>query len=195
MYYSNKLANSDNKPKTTWSIIKSITNNKKNCKNIPMIQIDGKTTTHYQTIVEKFNNYYISVADNITNGNFPKNIIDDLIKINPFNYLYSAFKQPFTNIALKNVTTYETEKIIKELKNKNSCGYDEVKVKILKISSHFIISPLTYICNRMLTIGTFPDRLKFSEIIPIYEKGDRTLIYNYKPISLLPVFFLKFLKK
>jgi hypothetical protein len=91
MNYDNKLANSNNKPKTTWSIIKSINNNKTNFKNIPMIQIDGKTTTYYQTIVEKFNNYYISVADNITNGNFPKNTIDDLIKINPLNYLYSAF--------------------------------------------------------------------------------------------------------
>jgi hypothetical protein len=29
MYYNNKLANSDNKPRTTWSIIKSITNNKR----------------------------------------------------------------------------------------------------------------------------------------------------------------------
>jgi hypothetical protein len=86
------------------------------------------------------------------------------------------------------VTTYEIEKIIKELKNKNSCGYDEVTVKILKISSPFIISPLTYICNRMLTTGTFPDRLKFSEIIPIYKRGDKTLISNYRPISLLPVF-------
>ena len=56
----------------------------------------------------------------------------------------------FTNIELKNTTTGEIEKIIKELKSKRSCGYDEITTKILKISSPFIVSPLTYICNRML---------------------------------------------
>jgi len=48
--------------------------------------------------------------------------------------------------------------------------------KILKISSPFIVSPLThththiFICNRMLSTETFLDRLKFSEIKPIYKK-------------------------
>ena len=72
-----------------------------------------------------------------------------------------------TMVKLKNTTTVEIEKIIKELKSKRSCGYDE----ILKISSPFIVLPLTYICNRMLSTGTFPDRLKYSEIKPIYKKG------------------------
>ena len=185
MYYNSKFANSDNKPKATWSIIKTITNNKKNCNNILMMQIDGKITTHYQTIAEKCNHYYVSVADNITKN---KSTTDNSNKINLLNYLYYAFKQSFTNIRVKNTTTYEIEKIIKKLKSKKSCGYDEIKVRILKISSPFIVSPLTYICNRMLITGTFPDRLKFSEIKPMYKKGDKTLIANYRPISLLPVF-------
>jgi len=107
MYYNNKLANSNNKPKTTWSIIKTITNNKKNCNNRLMMQIDGKITTHYQTIAEKFNDYYVSVPDNITNN---KSSTDNSNKINPLNYLYFAFKQSFTNITVKNTPTYEMEK-------------------------------------------------------------------------------------
>ena len=45
MYYNNKLANSTNKPKTTCSIIKTITNNKKNLSNILMMETDGKITS------------------------------------------------------------------------------------------------------------------------------------------------------
>jgi len=75
-----------------------------------MMEIDGKITTHHQTTAEEFNNYYISVADNITNNNLVNNTIGDLNKDNPFNYLYSAFQQSFTNIKLKNKTTDEIEK-------------------------------------------------------------------------------------
>ena len=76
------------------------------------MEIEGKHTTHHQSIAEKFNTYYISVADNITNNNQAKNTIDDLHKKDPLNYLYSAFQQSFTNIKLKNTTTGEIEKII-----------------------------------------------------------------------------------
>jgi hypothetical protein len=144
--------------------------------------------SHHQTITEKCNNYYVSVAYNITNNNPINNTIGDLNKINLLNYLYSVFKQSFRNIKIKNTTTVEIEKIIKDLKSKKSCGYDEITTKMLKISSLFIVLPLTHTCKRMLSTGTFPDRLKFSEIKPIYKKCDKTLITNYRPISLLPVF-------
>ena len=40
--------------------------------------------------------------------------------------------------------------ILKSLKNKTSHGYDEISDKILKASAPFILSPLTYIINKVL---------------------------------------------
>ena len=99
---------------------------------------------HSKTIAEKFNNYYVSMADNITDNPINDNN-GDLNRINPLNCLYSVFKQSFTNIKMTNTITYEMKKITEVLKSKQSCRYDKITTKILKISSPFIVSPLTYI--------------------------------------------------
>jgi len=74
------------------------------------------------------------------------------------------------------------------MKCKDSCGYDEVSTRILKNSAPYISSPLTYTFNKILSTGIFPDRLKFSEIKPLFKKGDKTEFSNYQPISLLTSF-------
>jgi len=77
--------------------------------------------------------------------------------------------------------TYEIEKII-------SCGYDEISDHIIKFSAPFIISSLTYTCNAVLSTGVFPDRLKYSIVKPIFKKGNKQEISNYRPIYLLTSF-------
>jgi hypothetical protein len=57
-----------------------------------------------------------------------------------------------------------------------------------KTSMPFIISPLVYICNRILFTGIFPARLKYSEIHPIHKKGDEVNISKYRQISVLTSF-------
>ena len=51
-----------------------------------------------------------------------------------------------------------------------------------------ICSPLTYICNKSISTGIFPDRLKYSIIKPLYKKGERTDPSNYRLISMLTSF-------
>jgi hypothetical protein len=59
---------------------------------------------------------------------------------------------------------------------------------LLKLSSPFILSPLTHICNKSLSLGIFPDHLKYSEIKPLLTKGDKHNISNYRPNSILNSF-------
>ena len=78
--------------------------------------------------------------------------------------------------------------IIHTLKTKDSYGYNEVSSRIIKISAPYILSPLTYIFNKVLSMGVFPERLKFSEVKPLFKNGLKTELSNYRPISLLTVF-------
>ena len=108
--------------------------------------------------------------------------------------LHKNFKLPCSNMKLNYTTPREIEKINKPLKFKNTLGYDGITMRILKVCTPFIASPLTYICNKSLSLGIFLCWLKFSEINPLYIKGDRTDINNFRPIPLL-ISFSKILEK
>jgi hypothetical protein len=81
------------------------------------------------------------------------------------------------------VTEIEINNAINNLKSKNSSGYDGITNKLLKLSSHTISRPLSYIINKSLIKGVCPERLKYT-IKPKLKKGDKTLIQNYRPISI-----------
>jgi len=101
----------------------------------------------YQNIANIFNTYFTTITDKIsTNNSITFYVASNAF--HPLNYLHQVFIRPFPNIKLTPVSTKEVSEIIKSLKWKNSHGYDEITIKILKISLPFIISPLMYICNR-----------------------------------------------
>jgi Notch-like protein len=80
------------------------------------------------------------------------------------------------------------KKIMKSLKTRHSHGYVEICVKILKLSALFVSSPLTYVCNKCLSSGIFPTRLKFSIAKPVFKNGDKFDISNFRPVYLLTSF-------
>ena len=45
---------------------------------------------------------------------------------------------------------------------------------------------ITLIVNQCLTTGIFPNKLKIAKVVPVFKKGDKDLLNNYRPISMLP---------
>jgi len=103
-------------------------------------------------------------------------------------YLDHNSEYPFPKIKWHHTSSNEINKIIKSLKPKNSAVYNDIPLKILKISALFMVSPLTYICSHALSLGIFPERLKYSVVKLMFMKGDRSVIYNYRPIFLITSF-------
>ena len=88
----------------------------------------------------------LNIAGSISNNRTNKKKED----ASPLQNLFKYFNQPFKDVSWPYTATIEINKITDSLKSKNSCGYDEISTKIIKISKPFIISPLTNICNKML---------------------------------------------
>jgi hypothetical protein len=87
-----------------------------------------------------------------------------------------------------NLKPTSTKEIIEIVKSKNSGGYDEIPVKVLKLSLPFIIPPLIYIRNKSLLEGIFPTWLKFSQIIPVLKKGKNQ---TYQTTDQFPYFLFQ----
>jgi hypothetical protein len=55
----------------------------------------------------------------------------------------------------------------------------------LKACKSFINEPISYLCNKAILEGIFPDRLTYVTIVPVHKRDDKNLESNYRPISIL----------
>ena len=62
-------------------------------------------------------------------------------------------------------TETEIKKIIKNLKNTKSTGYDNFSTHFIKISSSILVPALTKIFNLSIKTGTYPDKLKIAKVL------------------------------
>jgi hypothetical protein len=109
-------------------------------------------------------------------------IYENWIVTTPWNIYIKLLKKPSPGIKFKYTSTKEIKIMITFLKP-NSHGYDVISTKILKASSQFINSPLTYICNQSKSTVVFPSCLKYSIVKPLFKNGNKKDMSNYRPIS------------
>ena len=68
-------------------------------------------------------------------------------------------------------------------------------IRILSCAKYIIVSgPLADIFNMSAQKGVFPPKLKQAKVIPVYKSNDDTVQGNYRPISLLSIFYQIFEK-
>jgi exonuclease III len=170
-YYTKYISNSSNKCKAAWNVIKG-NHNQQSKKEIHNITNRQKVQLYTpQEIAEEFNDYFINVNKKYTT---PKTY--DMI---------SNTQQ--RSIFLSPTNPCEINKIICSLRNTSSTGFDELPTKIIKSISLILSIPLSYLINISFEQGTFPTILKKSVVKPIFKKGNKSELGNYRPITLIPV--------
>ena len=85
------------------------------------------------------------------------------------------------------VSSTEIKDVMKKLNRKKAQGYDEIPTSFIKDGANILAEPLASLINRCLENSLFPSAEKCAKITPIYKSEERSLLDNYRPISILPV--------
>ena len=89
---------------------------------------------------------------------------------------------------IAHISNEEILDIISSLENK-STGPSSIPLKLLSLIANLIIIPLAYIINMSVLTGEYPDSIKLVKVIAIHNGGSTQDVNNYRPISLLSIFY------
>ena len=165
------LEDSNTAPKTYWAILNRLLYNKK-IPAIPPLFIDGKFVSDFYKKANIFNNFFASICTPIKNASI----------LPAFSYRTEQRINSFR------VSEGDILAIMKTLDPAKAHGLDNISIKMIKICNDSITKPLKLIFEQSLKQGEFPNLFKKANVVPSHKKEDKTLVKNYRPISLLPVF-------
>ena len=78
-------------------------------------------------------------------------------------------------------------KILRALDINKTHGHNEISIRMLKLCDKSIIKPLSILFQNRIDTRIFPDTWNKSNTVPVHKKGDKQILDNYRPVSLLPI--------
>ena len=147
-------------------MLKTFLNNKK-IPAIPPIFHDNKFITDFKQKAEIFNSHFSKQCTPlINNSKIPSECP-------------RKSNEPLSSITFE---INDIDKIIKNLDPNKSHGHDMLSIRMWKLCGESIYKPLNLIFK-----FCFPSEWKKAYVVPVFKKGDKQLVKNYRPISLLPI--------
>jgi len=172
--FNEKISECGSDSKKRWSTLKSHLKISKSTDNVEKLIVNDESITDKQKIAESFKTHFETCAQKLAES-VPNSTENNIL-------IDQQEEWEFTSTNIDKVT-----KCIDSLQTKNSCGFDLLSNRMIKKEKNLFAKLLTPLINETLAAGVFPTVLKKAIVIPIFKKGDKTKLDNYRPISLLPV--------
>ena len=174
MTYLKNLGNKANDPSNTqksyWKIINRVMN-KCRAPKIPPILVNNIFILNCSEKAKLFIDFFSKQCiPNVTSSVLP-----------PLNLLTDE------NIDHVSIQGDEIISLIRNLNPNKATGSDGISGQMLLLCDNSVVLPLKIIIQNILLTSTYPDMWKLANVTPIFKKGDKQLIKNYRPISLLPI--------
>ena len=174
--YYKRLSDSLNDPSTSpkkyWSVLHRFLNKRK-CPQIPPIRHGITMITKPSDKADIFNSFFAKQCSLLSTNS----IIPDQ------QCYYTDTSLDSIEFDARNIL-----RIIRSLNVNKAHGWDEISIRMIKICDETLVTPLLSIFSSAHESQTFPSLWKRGNITPCYKKGDKSLVKNYRPVSLLPIF-------
>lgn len=175
-YYKKLINDNANDMKKIYKIISDATNENKNKTNndVNILNQNNKPFNNDKEMANFCNDYFINIGLNMA----------EKIK-QPTSGIIMNYPNLINSMALKPVTNTEIIMHINSLKNNSVPGIDGIPSRIIKKYHKYLLDPLVCIINNIFSTGKVPMSFKVSTVTPIFKKGSKTDIANYRPISVI----------
>ena len=166
-YYSKiveKFQNTQASSKAYWSLLKIFLNNKK-IPIIPPLYPKNDFVIDFKKKAELFNSFFADQCSLISNSSELPNKLE---------YLTQGLLSSIT------FSKDDIAKMIQNLDPNKAHGHDQISIRMLKLCSTSICKPLEIIFYQCLETGTFPNDWKKGNVVPVFKKGDKQILKNYR---------------
>ena len=174
-YYADQLSKFKSDIKSTWKLLNSVLNRRKVDNPISKLRDKDVIIEDKSIIAKVFNSYFSQIGSKLAKTVIPGD-----------KSFHEFLTRPNDNSMFLNPTDrQELIRIVLQLKTNKAPGYDDIGNVLIKHIIYSIMDPLLFLLNFSLQSGQVPSKMKLAKVTPIFKKGDKLCVNNYRPISLL----------
>jgi hypothetical protein len=181
-FFHKEFYNCRNNPKETWKNINNLLRNTDSSRSVscPVIKVNSQQISNKHLIVENFNSFFVTAADNIhTSLQIDPNVYQTLHEFEAYN-VSNEFQFPLTS-------PEEILQILTTLSNSNAEDINGFSNNLFKKYKTSLCYPLSTLINDCFEKSMFPQCLKVAKVKPLFKSGDKTDMNNYRPVAISPI--------